>query len=319
MSLHSAVLFLVFNRPETSRQVFEVIRQARPQRLYVAADGPRIDHPGENLLCEEARRVATDVDWPCDVITLFREENLGCRIGVSSGIDWFFEHEDEGIILEDDVVPSPDFFGYCEKMLKKFRQDERVMMITGTNFYPSDTSLQSYFFSQHFSIWGWATWKRAWRLYDRGMSDWPSSANVSFLKYHFGTKIANYYIYTFNLITEKKLDTWDIQWVYCCILNSGLCVTPRVNLISNIGIIGTHSNEVTDSHLLKLGILDSDDLHGPDRVCVDVEYDLKLHESKHFPAMRKALLIDFIHAVGMSGPLRQLYRTTIAICDRISR
>ncbi len=319
MSLSTAVLFLVFNRPETTRQVFEVIRQVRPPRLYVAADGPRIDRSGERALCDEARGVVTDVDWPCEVKTLFREENLGCGVGVSSGISWFFEHEEEGIILEDDVLPSPDFFGFCEKMLEEYRHDERIMMITGTNFGSTDMSTQNYFFSQHYSIWGWATWKRAWKLYDRGMSSWPAPCEVTFLKYHFGSKIAKYYVYIFNLVTKMNLDTWDIQWVYCCVFNNGLCVTPRINLISNIGIIGTHSSEVTDSHLLKLGRLDSDLLRGPGRVCVDVEYDQFLHETKHLPAMRKAVLIDFIHLIGLLGPLHRLYRAVTAVSGKISR
>ncbi len=319
MPINTAVLFLIFNRPDTTRHVFETIRQARPPRLYVSADGPRPDKPEESALCDEARRVATDVDWPCEVKTLFRQENLGCRIGVSSGISWFFEHEEEGIILEDDVLPAPDFYFYCEKLIEVYRYDERFMMITGTNYHPTENTSRDYFFSQHFSIWGWATWRRAWQLYDINMSGWPSSSCNSFLNYHFGGKIAKHFVNTFNLISEKQFDTWDIQWVYCCIFNNGLCVTPRVNLISNIGVVGTHSDVITDSHMLRFGRLDTCSMKGPNRVCVDVEYDLYLHKKKNIPAVRMAMLANFLQDVGMFGLIRSLYKNVSATYYKFSK
>jgi hypothetical protein len=317
--MKTAVLFLIFNRPDTTRQVFESIRQARPPRLYVSADGPRADKAGEKALCDEARQIVLEVDWPCDVKTFFREENLGCRIGVSSGISWFFEHEEEGIILEDDVLPSPDFFLFCEKLLEEYRHDERIMMVTGTNYYPSAHASLDYFFSQHFSIWGWATWRRAWRLYDINITGWPSSSNISFLNYHFGTKIAKHFITTFNMITENQFDTWDIQWVYCCIFNNGLCVTPKVNLISNIGVVGTHSDVVTDSHMLRTGSLDSRGLKGPDKVRVDVEYDLYMHKTKNIPAVRMAMLANFLRSIGMFGVVHSLYKAFNAAYQKLTK
>ena len=161
--MKKAVLFLVFNRPRYTRQVFECIRNAKPERLYVAADGPRSDRAEEESLCEEVRSIATNVDWPCNLKVLFQDTNLGCRLGVSNGINWFFEHEEEGIIIQDDILPSPGFFVFCETMLELYRNDERIMMITGTNYHPVAGD-KDFFFSQYFSIWGWATWRRAWKL-----------------------------------------------------------------------------------------------------------------------------------------------------------
>ncbi len=169
--MRSPVLFLVFNRPDSTRKVFDAIRSARPPKLYITADGPRPDRPAEAKLCSEVRAIASAVDWPCEVKTLFRESNLGCKAGVSSGITWFFSHEDEGIILEDDVLPVPTFFNFCDEMLERYRDDARVSMISGCNLISNHFSpKQSYFFSRYNLIWGWATWRRAWQHYDVAMT-----------------------------------------------------------------------------------------------------------------------------------------------------
>src|SRR5690349_2048344 len=132
--MKSAILFLVFNRPETTARVFEAIRAAQPPRLYVAADGPRASRIGESERCDLTRRIASAVDWPCDITTLFRAANLGCKNAVSSAISWFFEHEEEGVILEDDCLPDPSFFRYCDELLAHYRDDTRIGLISGNNF-----------------------------------------------------------------------------------------------------------------------------------------------------------------------------------------
>ena len=129
--MKSAVLFVVFNRPDTTARVFETIRTAKPPRLYVAADGPRAGRAGEAVLCAKVRQLAMKVDWPCKLYTLFQDTNLGCKIGVSSAINWFFEHEEEGIVLEDDILAQPSFFEYCDEMLDRYRDDTKVSMISG--------------------------------------------------------------------------------------------------------------------------------------------------------------------------------------------
>ena len=161
------VLFLIFNRPETTIQVFSAIKKAQPNRLYIAADGPRPEYPDEVNHCKIARTIATNVDWDCEVKTLFRDQNLGCRLAVSQAIDWFFEQEPEGIILEDDCLPNQSFFWFCKELLEKYRNETRIMHIGGTNFqFGKNRTNYSYYFSRYAHIWGWASWRREWKYYD---------------------------------------------------------------------------------------------------------------------------------------------------------
>jgi len=247
--LKTAVLFLIFNRPDTTKQVFEAIRKAKPPRLYVAADGPRVDKPGEAEKVEQARRIATQVDWDCEVITLFRVENLGCGKGVSSAIDWFFENEEEGIILEDDCLANQSFFWFCEELLKRYRGDMRVWQICGSNFLNGwRRNDNSYYFSQYGPVWGWASWRRAWTYYDVDMKLWPEvKENKIFLDFCDGKSEISYRLNLYDKVFEGEINTWDYQWGFAKIINHGLSVTPNANLISNIGFRedGTH---VTNSN-----------------------------------------------------------------------
>lgn len=251
MALTTPVLFLVFNRPGNTSKVFNEIKKGKPTKLYVAADGPRQNVDGESSLVEKVRSIASSVDWPCKVFTLFRKENLGCKDAVKGAIDWFFEHEEEGIILEDDCVPNNDFFFFCQEMLNRYRTDKRVMMITGTNYF-SDEKYKPYFFSEIPIIWGWATWRRAWSNYDPEILEWDIPETKSFLSERYKKQfIFKYLSNLFEHLKSEKIDTWDIQWVFCCLMNRGYCVTPRKNLITNIGIDGAHANGVTKSHFMK--------------------------------------------------------------------
>jgi GT2 family glycosyltransferase len=165
-SLETAILILLFNRPETTIRVFDKISQIKPQRLYIASDGPRKNFDGEKEKVKKVREIATRVDWPCEVKTLFRNENLGCKKGVSSAITWFFEQEEQGIILEDDCVPNLDFFTFCESLLDRYAEDERVSVITGNNFQNNKwRGDASYYFSKYNHCWGWASWRRSWKDY----------------------------------------------------------------------------------------------------------------------------------------------------------
>jgi hypothetical protein len=239
-----AVLFLIFNRPDTTLQVFEAIRQARPGKLFVAADGPRPDRLGEAEACEQARQVVKQVDWECDVKTLFRDRNLGCRAAVSSAISWFFEHVEEGIILEDDCLPDQSFFPYCRELLEKYRDDHRVMQITGDNFqFKRQVGPASYYFSRFCHIWGWASWKRVWNLYDPDMKDYPDFVRQGgfekVFRYH---DMRRYYRVMYDRVFQGKLNTWDHQLSYTILKNNGVCIVPNVNLVENIGFAsGTHT------------------------------------------------------------------------------
>lgn len=246
--LETAVLFLVFNRLDTTARVFESIRQARPPRLYVAADGPRPDRPSESEKCEQVRIIATAVDWACEVKTLFRDENLGCKLAVSGAITWFFEQEEQGIILEDDCLPHPDFFIFCEALLEKYKNDDRVFAITGDNFQNGQKRGEySYYFSKYNHVWGWASWRRAWQYYDREITFWPRWRRSAEWRAVCPDAVERrYWEKIFDKMHAGEIDTWDYQWTASVWQHGGVTATPTVNLVTNIGFGSgaTHTAEV---------------------------------------------------------------------------
>lgn len=234
--METPVLFIIFNRPDTTVRVWEAIRAARPKRLYVAGDGPR--NPTEAEFCRQTRAVIETIDWPCELQTFFREQNVGCKIGVSGAIDWFFSNEEEGIILEDDCLPHPSFFEYCETVLARYRNDPRVMHVGGNNWQDGHKRGDaSYYFSRYPHIWGWATWRRAWRLFDINMAAFPQIERENYLNELFPTlKIRNYWQKKFRQCYEGTMKTaWSYQWLFATLLQNGLSITPNVNLVSNVG------------------------------------------------------------------------------------
>ncbi|HNP98784.1 MAG TPA: glycosyltransferase family 2 protein [Bacteroidia bacterium] len=249
----TAVLFLIFNRPDTTKRVFEAIKAARPPRLYVAADGPRPDRSGEAEKCAQARLIVEEIDWPCEVLTLFRDVNLGCRNAVSGAITWFFQQEEEGIILEDDCLPGPSFFHFCQLMLEKYRHSPQIMHIGGNNFLSNETDVPeaSHYFSRFNHIWGWATWRRAWEKYDPTLRTLPIYLQSNITSNQFGSNFSQYYwLVKFIDTYHGKIDTWDYQWTFCIWRCNGLSITPDVNLVSNIGFNQQATHVVRDSRLL---------------------------------------------------------------------
>lgn len=234
MNACAPVLFLVFNRPEPTRQVFEAIRAARPSHLYVAADGPRPDRPGEAERCEQARRIATAVDWPCQVETLLRPANLGCGRAVSEAISWFFSREREGIILEDDCLPAPDFFGFTTALLERYRHDARIGKIAGTNplgQWQTDKEANCFFSSYGYS-WGWASWRDRWQDFDLALQDWPRFAASSLARDYPFSASRNQ---GFAAVHRGQLDTWDYPWHFALSAGHRLVVLPSRNLVCNLG------------------------------------------------------------------------------------
>jgi hypothetical protein len=231
------VLFLIFNRPDTTQKVFDAIKKAKPKQLFVAADGPRLDKVGEIEKCRKTREIATSVDWDCEVKTLFRDKNLGCKMAISSAIEWFFENVEEGIILEGDCLPGQSFFWFCQELLEYYRNDTRIMHISANNFqFGRVRGEGSYYFSKYPHIWGWATWRRAWKHYEINMKNLEEFKKEVQINNVFNIKQQQkYWMKIFQLVHEGKIDTWDYQWGYACFINNGLCVTPNVNLVSNIG------------------------------------------------------------------------------------
>lgn len=271
------VLLLIFNRPDLTAQVMDRIRQAEPPKLFVGADGPRADHPGDAESCEEAREVAARVDWDCEVHTLFRGENLGCKRAVSSAITWFFEHVEAGIILEDDCVPHPTFFPYCAELLQRYRDDERVMTVSGNNFQPDDKVYDhSYYFSAYMHCWGWATWRRAWEHYDGQIPEWESLRNTGWLNGWLGTEEeAEYWRGIFDRVAHGEVDSWAYPWTFSCWREHSLQILPAFNLVSNIGFGGqsTHTKN-TDTAVANLPVVSmSFPLEHPSAIVRDYKAD----------------------------------------------
>jgi hypothetical protein len=230
---------LVFNRLEQALLVFEQIKLQKPKQLFIAADGPRPNRPGEAALCEATRTAILDgIDWPCKVETLFRPHNMGCGKAVSTAIDWFFSHVEEGIILEDDCVPDQSFFSFCTAMLAKYRFSHNIMHINGGNYQSGILRGDaSYYFSRYAHVWGWATWRRAWQYYDFTLHRYQEVSRQglnAFLK----SELQSIY--------NAQADTWDIQWFMTVWFNEGWVITPNVSLVKNIGYgkNATHTHSV---------------------------------------------------------------------------
>ena len=252
-SVKSPVLFIIFNRPDTTAKVFEKIREAKPSNLYVSSDGPRSGYDGEKEKVTKVREIATKVDWPCEVKTLFSENNLGCKKACIKAIDWFFENEEKGIILEDDCLPHLDFFSYCDNLLDFYNNDHRISFITGDNFQNGKLRGDaSYYFSKYVSLWGWATWRSSWKKYNVGnMKFWPEWSNSKDFFDKIPDKIERkYWKNIFDLMYLEKIDTWDYPLFASVMYHGGLTVTPNVNLISNIGfnIDATHTKSESDQN-----------------------------------------------------------------------
>ncbi len=274
--VQSPVLFLVFNRPDTTRRVFQEIKAARPKRLYIAADGPRTGNSQDPARCAEVKKIVSDITWECEVKTAYSEENKGCKMAVSSAINWFFSQEEEGIVLEDDCLPAPSFFYFCDLLLEKYRSDNRIFCITGSNLQKTNQrGKASYYFSQLSNIWGWASWKRVWNLYDRDLSKYTEAAAGDFLQKNFQDPLlADHWFDIFRRLKAGKIDTWDQQFQFLTFFENGLCVTPNTNLISNIGFgtDATHTFEARD-HNANQPLGEIKNIVHPDHVVADKEAD----------------------------------------------
>jgi hypothetical protein len=241
----SPVLFVIFNRPDTAKHVFAEIKKQKPKYLFIASDGPRNDKPGEAATVNDLRNsLINQIDWDCELKTLFRKENIGCGLGVSTAITWFFDNVEQGIILEDDCVPLPGFFEFCDEMLNYYKDNDRIYEISGTNLQGGNIrSNGSYYFSKYGGIWGWATWARAWRHFSYEMENYDQFVKEKRIEKIFtDKKQQKYWIETLNK-ASKLGSWWDYQWVYSFWSHNGICIVPNVNLIKNIGFDneGTHT------------------------------------------------------------------------------
>jgi hypothetical protein len=235
--MSTPVVFLIFNRPDTTQQVFEAIRQAQPSKLLVVADGPRRDREEEAEKCQATRDIIKTVDWDCEVMTNYSEVNLGCRRRISSGLDWVFETVDEAIILEDDCIPDPTFFQFCQELLKTYRYDNRVMHIAGNNFgIVGSNPHESYRFSRLTPIWGWATWRRAWQYFDVDMKLWPQVQASGLLGNIFqDPEELEGRVKSWTSVHAGNVDAWSFQWHFACLRQGNYSIVPNRNMVSNVG------------------------------------------------------------------------------------
>ncbi|MBA7476353.1 hypothetical protein ES707_11738 [subsurface metagenome] len=280
--METPVLFLIFNRPVITYKVFKKIKNVKPKKLYIAADGPRENNINDKVNCKKAREVINKIDWDCEVKTLFRDKNLGFPLAISLAIDWFFKNEEMGIILEDDCLPDPSFFYFCQELLQKYKDDARIMMISGFNYLINSLEIrESYFFSNYYCIWGWATWRRAWKLYDIEMKNWDYFKENNNLVWIYKDKRLAEYVYSLIQSTyDGFIDTWDVQWFFTCITQNGLSIVPSVNLISNIGWIGAHFNGFEkDIHNTPTKSIDIRNMIHPEFVFPDMKYNQILFDN----------------------------------------
>ncbi len=302
MAFDTPILFLIFNRPENTKTVFEAIKKLAPDKLYIAADGPRKDRPADFEKCRQTREVIELIDWPCEVNTLLREENLGCKRGVAGAITWFFQNELQGIILEDDCVPNMSFFPFCEELLNKYQNDTRIMHIAGTNHNPSfiRDPEYSYFFSQIGHMWGWATWRRAWDLYDIQMKAFDEISSKGYFKDLYPNIFIRKYFQKKYINTYKgEIDTWDYQWEFTRLINSGLSIMPKRNLVENIGFGADATHTFSNMNYFQLAEIQKMDfpLNHPPFIIKDIE-----SENQHFNKLFKwTLKRKILSSIGIKG------------------
>lgn len=264
MPITTPVVLLIFRRPDLTQQVFNAIAQAKPSKLFIVADGPRT--PEEAKLCEETRAVIQQVNWECEVFTNFADKNMGLKRRVASGLDWVFSQVEEAIILEDDCLPAPSFFHFCQTLLEHYRHDERVVLISGNNFQFGHQSIEdSYYFSRYPHIWGWATWRAAWKHFDISMATWPEVRDANLLENILENPYElKYWTDIFEKTYNGLVDSWSYIWTYCCWLQNGLSILPSTNLVSNIGFRddAVHTKD-PDSPFSKIPTLDIWEIQHP--------------------------------------------------------
>ncbi len=272
------LLLLLFNRPKETEILINRLRKIKPEKIYISQDGPRINFLEDQVLCKEVRNVIQKINWKCEIKTRYLKFNLGCRSSVSSAIDWFFNFEDDGIILEDDCIPSKSFFNFCAQMLNKFKNSENIFTISGSNFQKDNfVGEGDYYFSKYAHCWGWATWRRAWKYYDDNMKFWSKLKNSeTWTKLHPNKYEKKYWSKIFNLVYSKKIDSWAYVWLASIWYLNGKSIIPNKNLIINIGFNEKATNTVSSSNidLVNLNFQEmSDILSHPKEVKINTKAD----------------------------------------------
>ena len=289
MKINSPILYCCYNRLDLIKKSIKHIQNIDCKKIYLAIDGPKNTQLEKNKN-KKIIEFLNKVKFKSKKVFLIRKKNLGCKLSISGAIDWFFKFEESGIILEDDMIPSKSFFKFCDFALKKYSDCEKIMMISGTNYLGEKIISNKYFFSEHFLIWGWATWKRSWKKYDVEMKKWKNTKVKNKLKKRYDRNEYNFLKNRFNSFFTDYSDTWDIQWYFACILNKGLTVMPEANLVSNIGIEGTHSKKYYKKLFLKYGKFQVNKIVDPEVIERNNSFDKNLHRKFNY---KNKILLDF--------------------------
>lgn len=290
---NAPILFIIFNRPQKTREVFEEIRKARPSRLFIAADGPRSSCPDDTERCKEARIVTEHIDWPCEVRRKYSDENLGCDVSVPNAISWFFESVEQGLIFEDDCLPQKDFFQFCRELLEKYKDESKIMMISGNNFQNGqERSAASYYFSRYANTWGWATWKRAWKHYENDLKSYEKFKKNGGLQKILISQIArNYWRNFFEKIRNGKYSFWDAKWTFSIWNNDGMAIVPNRNLVTNIGQdeFATHTKKTNKRTVVPNKELDWPLIHPTKIIANDMADDYIFRNIYYVSPLRRIL------------------------------
>jgi len=278
MGLDTPLLLIAFNRPDKTKDLIKILEIIKPKKLYVSADGPRANSNNDKKLCNEVRELFKNLKWDCDLRLKFSETNLSCKKNVIDSINWLFSFEEEGIILEDDCVPSISFFSFCENLLRKYKNNNKVMQINGTNLDAEYKKLtnNSYFFSKFNHVWGWATWKRSWKLFDTKFENYNiTKSNGKILDYFEDKKISEWMTRYFDAAYSGKDNIWSSNWAYTILKHNGLCATPSKNLVKNIGFDGSGTSgkskifkEYSNTRLEEI-----ENIIHPDEIVYDFNFD----------------------------------------------
>ena len=270
------VVIVVFNRPDVTSKLLTCLEKIQPTELYVISDSARNHIENEAEKVRKVRSLVDNISWRCSVHRNYATENMGCMRRVSSGLDWVFSNVDCAIVLEDDCIPADDFFYFAAEMLDKYKDDKRVMSISGTRLYPEQASVgTSYTFSKYSICWGWATWSRAWNLYDGSLEGYKTIKDSDYLNFYLNSYRASiYWKFILDKVYLGKINSWAYRWMFSHWVNNGLSIVPSKNLVTNIGV-GSDATHTQDENvfLCRSSYSLERPFKGPDTVFCDVKMD----------------------------------------------
>ena len=304
MDKNPPVLLVAFSRLEETRKACEAIRLGRPSKVYAACDGPRIGRPEDNARCQSVRDFISAFDFGCPLEVRFEKSNLGCKRAVSAAVQWFFQNERCGIVIEDDIVAQPEFFDFCRKLLKKYEHNKTIWSISGLNPIEKMTSEmhEDYYYSKFFEVWGWASWSDRWVSYDADMKEWPNRRNSLKIGTGFFEKLMIYrFRHFFDQTFSGNVDTWDYSRIEEQLQAGGLTVYPKHTLVTNVGFSeqATHTSLIQRPvwHTLPCGWTPRADMKPPATIGPDSRFDWCIGVTRYHAGLLNHLKVTYASPV----------------------